>query len=169
MGQFAPAMWVKSTSALTAGMLPYPYPHWKEHIRYAEGYTAQSNPCIIKCVFCDGYGKRPATAYQAQQRGTVEHPRTQFVGEIITTWPCPVCLGHKELAVIPDTEENPWIPCAQCETYGRILGSVDRYVDRSAVREVSSDTCETCRGLGFTVASQSQAYTGDTKRLHPLD
>jgi hypothetical protein len=150
-------------------MLPYPYPHWKKHIRYARLFNFKRNVCMIKCVFCEGTGKFPMYVRQEKQPGIIDNPRTQVVADWYSEHPCQVCFGKKELAVVPDTKEDPWVPCEHCETYGRVFEETAEDNLRRGLISVYHIPCNNCGGLGFTLSSQRRAFTGETIRLNPLD
>lgn len=157
-------------------MLPYSYDHWKKRYKL-DVATTQTLPdgrksVQIWCPFCDGYraydknGEFPQMVYRGRQPGTLTNPRRQTV----KSWAkakdetCPVCLGHHLITVIADSDKDPWEPCQACETYGRQL--IEEGIDGShTICTVIPEPCPYCKGLGFTLASEKKAYTGETRRL----
>jgi molecular chaperone DnaJ len=69
----------------------------------------------VLCGECDGDGcapgTRPQTCDTCGGAGEVQNVQRSFLGQVITSRPCPVCRGFGE--VIPD-------PCRQCGGDGRI-------------------------------------------------
>lgn len=140
-------------------MLPYPYPDWKEKIKILSEFDGG---VVIRCVFCNGGRRRPKFVKRARLPGTVDNPRTQADPWEFQSDTCKVCLGHGRLAVKKDTEEDPWVPCQQCETYGRILEEKEEYDGHTHC--LVWEPCDKCKGLGFKLSSEIP-YTGETTRL----
>jgi molecular chaperone DnaJ len=69
----------------------------------------------VLCGECDGSGcapgTRPQTCDTCSGAGEVQNVQRSFLGQVITSRPCPVCRGLGE--VIPD-------PCMQCGGDGRV-------------------------------------------------
>ncbi|HEX2299360.1 MAG TPA: DnaJ C-terminal domain-containing protein, partial [Pseudonocardiaceae bacterium] len=69
----------------------------------------------VVCAECDGAGCEPGTRPQTCDTcggtGEVQNVQRSFLGQVVTSRPCPVCRGFGE--VIPD-------PCRQCGGDGRI-------------------------------------------------
>lgn len=69
----------------------------------------------VLCDTCDGGGSRagsaPATCDTCGGRGEVQSVQRSFLGQVMTSRPCPVCRGFGE--VITD-------PCQQCSGDGRV-------------------------------------------------
>lgn len=69
----------------------------------------------VMCESCDGGGSRagtaPSTCDTCGGRGEVQSVQRSFLGQVMTSRPCPVCKGFGE--VISD-------PCQQCSGDGRV-------------------------------------------------
>ncbi|GAB3298505.1 molecular chaperone DnaJ [Parasphingorhabdus pacifica] len=69
----------------------------------------------VLCDSCDGGGSRagsaPSTCDTCSGRGEVQSVQRSFLGQVMTSRPCPVCRGFGE--VITD-------PCQQCSGDGRV-------------------------------------------------
>ncbi len=69
----------------------------------------------ILCSVCEGSGATPGTDPEVCEtcggRGEIQTVQRSFLGQVVTTRPCPVCRGFGE--VIPD-------PCRQCGGEGRV-------------------------------------------------
>src|SRR4051812_39781591 len=101
-----------------ATMLPYPYPHWRDKIEILSEHETYT---MIGCVYCEGSGFMPRLVTGDGQGGTPENPPEQSVLSSYP-FPCPVCSGKKEIAIIPERDGMVWEPCSICMTYGRVLG-----------------------------------------------
>lgn len=151
----------RSRLSKEAAVLPYPYDHWKEKIRFADTLP-EEDFSVIWCIYCEGRGRAVETVYRKPQPGSIDHPAEQEVA-LTHDAACPVCMGQVYIAVIPETPQTPWRPCATCQTYGRIFVSENlEYTTIGYAYNcvVSPEPCPDCKGLGFTVAA-----TGETQRL----
>jgi hypothetical protein len=136
--------------------------------RHSNQEHNENKPYMIQCVFCNGRGTRPHEIARKRQPGTLEHPPEQSVYSFWsydTSSQCPVCFGHKVLPVYPDSTDDPWVPCAPCETYGRVLTREIKHYEDKAVWKISTDPCSHCQGLGFRLRSQQNTQTGQTQKL----
>jgi molecular chaperone DnaJ len=69
----------------------------------------------VACSTCHGAGTAPGTELQSCDmcggRGDIKHVQRSFLGQVMTTRPCPQCRGHG--TTIPH-------PCAECSGEGRV-------------------------------------------------
>lgn len=69
----------------------------------------------VVCSVCSGSccqpGSSPQTCRQCNGRGQVQRVARSFLGQVMTTGPCPICHGHG--SVIPT-------PCHECSGEGRV-------------------------------------------------
>ncbi|WKD58892.1 Chaperone protein DnaJ [Corynebacterium caspium DSM 44850] len=78
----------------------------------------------ILCDNCQGSGSEskaaPVTCTQCQGRGEINEVQRSFLGNVMTSRPCPTCQGYGD--IIPD-------PCKKCDGDGRVRARRDITVD----------------------------------------
>lgn len=85
---------------------------------------------------------------------------------------CVICKGKSNLHVYPSTKKDPWLACNFCIRVGRSYENLEKVSDNYV--SFTFEPCRMCHGLTFTFFSKKNplvdpGYTGETKRLHPLD
>ncbi|MDO4631029.1 MAG: molecular chaperone DnaJ [Corynebacterium sp.] len=77
----------------------------------------------VVCDTCEGTGsktkQKPVTCTNCGGMGEVQQVQRSFLGNVMTTSPCPACGGYGE--VIPD-------PCATCDGAGRMKARRDKVI-----------------------------------------
>ncbi|MGQ0774155.1 MAG: molecular chaperone DnaJ [Pseudonocardiales bacterium] len=100
----------------------------------------------VVCRECEGSGcesgTRPQTCDTCAGAGEVQNVQRSFLGQVVTTRPCPVCRGFGE--VIPD-------PCRQCGGDGRIRSR------RNVTAKVPAGVAE---GMRVRLAGQGEVGPG---------
>lgn len=78
----------------------------------------------VLCKHCEGTGSeskaKPHTCGNCSGSGEVQEVQRSFLGNVLTTRPCPECSGYGE--VIPD-------PCSKCGSAGRVKARRDLVVN----------------------------------------
>jgi molecular chaperone DnaJ len=100
----------------------------------------------VLCGECNGSGCAPGTGPQACDTcggaGEVQNVQRSFLGQVVTSRPCPVCRGFGE--VIPD-------PCLQCSGDGRIRAR------RNVTAKVPAGVAD---GMRVRLAGQGEVGSG---------
>lgn len=126
---------------------------------------------LISCPYCwNGHwstGHKPGRSWGGVYDEAYDAEIKEWSEEV-----CPVCQGKANIHVYPTTKEDPWLICTFCRWTGRSFEPSGK--DGESWIIYTSEPCRICHGLTFTFFSKKNplvdtAYTGETKRLHPLD